>query len=243
MSETALVAGGWVAAGLTLFMFSFLWRDNPFFRAAEHLYLGAGMGWVFQATLYQTWLPRVWRPLLAGDLTVLVPALLGLTLVAQFFPRLAWISRYGFTFMVGYGAGLAIPPTLSTDFLRQVGGAIAPFADPAATPLSLLNALVAAAGFVCVLVYFFFSVEQRGPVKKASAAGLYFLVLYFGAAFGNTVMGRFSALYGRFDELYVYSGRDYFYATHALLAGLCLYFAAGALRRRRYAAANKKAAG
>ena len=48
MSDTVLIAGAWISAGLTIFLFSFLYKDNPFFKVAEHLYLGAGMGWWFQ---------------------------------------------------------------------------------------------------------------------------------------------------------------------------------------------------
>ena len=219
--------GGWVAAGLTICLFSFLYKDNPFFKVAEHLYLGAGMGWLFQVYLFRTWKPKVFLPLMEGQYSVLIPTLLGLSLVTQFFPRISWISRYGFTFIMGYGSGLVIPLTISTDFLKQIGGTIAPFMVSeinSGNIMSLLNGTFVAFGFICVLFYFFFSVEHKGAVKKASNIGIYFLMLYFGAAFGNTVMGRFSLLYGRFDDLYKYSAPDYFYATHVVLGLLVAYF-------------------
>jgi uncharacterized membrane protein YwzB len=215
--------GGWVAAGLTLCLFSFLYKDNPFFKVAEHLYLGVGMGWLFQVYLFQTWKPKVFLPLMDGQYSVLVPTLLGLSLVTQFFPRISWISRYGFTFIMGYGSGLVIPLEISTNFLRQIGGSISPFIG-ATGPWDLFNGALVAFGFICVLFYFFFSVEHKGAVKKASNVGIYFLMLYFGAAFGNTVMGRFSLLYGRFDDLYKYSDAGYFYATHVVLGLLVAYF-------------------
>ena len=237
MSETMFIFGGWVAAGLTIFLFSFLYKDNPFFKVAEHLYLGAGMGWVFQTVLFQTWIPKVWEPLTkAGDYTVLIPTLLGLTLVTQFFPRVSWLSRYGFTFIMGYGSGLVIPLTISTDLLKQIGGTMAPFMVSEITRgniWSLVNGAIVAIGFICVLFYFFFSVEHKGAIKKASNIGIYFLMLYFGAAFGNTVMGRFSLLYGRFDDLYKYSAPKYFYATHVILAALVIYFIVDHFRTRK----------
>ncbi|KAF0125625.1 MAG: hypothetical protein FD189_1425 [Elusimicrobia bacterium] len=218
-----MIFGGWMAAGLTLCIYSFLYKDNPFFKVAEHLYLGAGMGWVFQVTFFQTWKPRVWDALMDGQFVVLIPTVLGLSLMTQFFPRISWISRYGFTFIMGYGAGLVIPLEITTNFLRQIGGTIAPFAGGAGF-WAMVNGAIIAFGFICVLFYFFFSVEQKGVVKKASNIGIYFLMLYFGAAFGNTVMGRFSLLYGRFDDLYKYSGSGYFYATHVVLGLLVAYF-------------------
>lgn len=236
MSDTMLIFGGWVAAGLTIFLFSFLYKDNPFFKVTEHLYLGAGMGWVFQTVLYQTWIPKVWEPLQAGDYYVLIPTILGLSLVTQFFPKISWVSRYGFTFIMGYGSGLVIPLTISTDFLKQIGGTISPFMVSEISRAnigSLINGSIVAIGFICVLFYFFFSVEHKGVVKKASNIGIYFLMLYFGAAFGNTVMGRFSLLYGRFDDLYKYSAPKYFYASHVILGALVLYFLVDHFRKKK----------
>ena len=225
MSHTVIVAGAWLSAGLTIFLFSFLYKDNPFFKVAEHLYLGAGMGWWFQVYLYGVLQPKVWTPLMNHDWMVIVPSLLGLSLVTQFIPKISWISRYGFTFLMGYGSGLAIPVGLSTDFINQIGGTIQPFAGlTGMSPFALFNALLVAVGVICVLFYFFFSLEHKGPVKKASNLGIYFLMVYFGAAFGNTVMARFSLLYGRFDTLYSFSSKNYFYATQAILIAMIGYF-------------------
>ncbi len=227
MSETWMIAGAWLAAGLTIFLFSFLYKDNPFFKIAEHLYLGAGMGWWFQVYLYSIWKPKVWEPLTGTPhhWGVLIPAVLGLSLVTQFMPKISWISRYGFTFLMGYGAGLAVPAGLSTDFMSQVAGTIKPLSMMASmSPFAIFNALLVAFGVICVLFYFFFSVEHKGHYKKVSNIGIYFLMVYFGAAFGNTVMARFSLLYGRFDDLYSFSGARYFYATQIILVGMVVYF-------------------
>jgi hypothetical protein len=233
MSETWMIAGAWVAAGLTIFLFSFLYKDNPFFKIAEHLYLGAGMGWWFQVYLYNIWKPKVWEPLMNHDFMVLIPAVLGLSLVTQFIPKISWISRYGFTFMMGYGAGLAVPAGLSTDFISQIGGTIKPLSMMASmTPFAIFNSLLVAFGVICVLFYFFFSVEHKGHFKKVSNVGIYFLMIYFGAAFGNTVMARFSLLYGRFDDLYAFSASKYMYATQFILAGMIVYFAVHGLKNR-----------
>ncbi len=230
MSETWLILGGWVAAGLTIFIFSFLYKDNPFFKTAEHLYLGAGMGWLFQVSVTTVWIPKIWEPVVKNEWLVIIPAIMGLSLLTQFIPKISWISRYGFTFLMGYGAGLAIPTALSTNFMSQIGGTIKPFSQLASmSPFDIFGALVVAAGTISVLFYFFFSMEHKGHLKKVSTVGIYFLMIYFGAAFGNTVMARFSLLYGRFDELYTYSGSYFFYATQAILAAMVLYFILHAL--------------
>ncbi len=225
MSDTMLIAGAWLSAGLTIFLFSFLYKDNPFFKAAEHLYLGAGMGWWFQVYFYSVLQPKVWVPIMNHDWLVIIPSLLGLSLITQFIPKISWISRYGFTFLMGYGSGLVIPASLATDFMNQIGGTIQPFVHISGmSPFGIFNALAVAVGLICVLFYFFFSVEHKGPAKKLSNIGIYFLMIYFGAAFGNTVMARFSLLYGRFDLLYTYSQPKYFYASQILLVAIVVYF-------------------
>lgn len=225
-ADLSLLSGAWVCAGLTICLYSFLYRDNPLFKIAEHLYLGAGMGWLFQLTLFNVWKLKIFEPLAGGDMSPVLPALLGLSLVAQRWRRFAWISRYGFAFLMGYGAGLAIPTSIASNFMAQLQGTIEPFLPGSAAYSSftaLFNAVFLAAGFLCVLSRFFFTFG-KGGMGKASAAGGYILMLYFGASFGSAVAGRFSMLYGRFAQLHEYSGPQYLYAVPVLLLGAALFF-------------------
>jgi len=221
----SIILGGWVSVGLTIFLFSFLYKDNPLFKFAEHLYLGAGMGWWVQVLLFGTWIPKAWDPLVNGEFSLIIPVVLGLSLFTQFIPKYSWVSRYGFTFLMGYGAGLVLPLNLATDFMNQIAGTIRPFGNLAALSYgAILNYILIALGLVCVLCYFYFSVEQKGIIKKASNVGIYFLMIYFGASFGNTVMGRFALLYGRFDLLNDMASPMYWYATPVIVGLTVLYF-------------------
>ena len=56
-------------------------------------------------------------------------------------------------------------------------------------------------GVISTLTYFFFSVEHRGAIGGVSKIGIVFLMIGFGSAFGNTVMGRVSLLIQRIDFL------------------------------------------
>ncbi|MCX7698236.1 MAG: hypothetical protein N2114_02065 [Candidatus Goldbacteria bacterium] len=231
--DITIIFGAWIAAGLTLFIFSFLYKDNPFFRIAEHFYMGVGLAWHIQIVIYKLLIPQIWDPFkkafISGDyVTVtmtIIPTILGISLITQFIPKYSWISRYGFTFMMGYAAGLALPAVLTTDFINQILGTIEPFANIMNMSTGqFINALIMIIGSISVLFYFFFSVEHTKPIKKVSNIGIYFLMIYFGASFGNTVMARFSLLYGRFDILVKYSGAEYLYATAWIAAGLAIYF-------------------
>ena len=47
--------GVWIAALLTLGIFSFLYKDNPVYKFCEHLFVGVrpGTGWSSPTTLHQ----------------------------------------------------------------------------------------------------------------------------------------------------------------------------------------------
>ncbi len=82
-------------AFFTLAIFSFLYRDNPVFKFAEHVFAGLSAGYyaglIFQSVIKQ----QVWIPLTQdGRILVLVPALLGLLMFARFFPRIGWLTRW-----------------------------------------------------------------------------------------------------------------------------------------------------
>jgi hypothetical protein len=78
---------------------------------------------------------------------------------------------------------------------------------------SLINNLLIFIGVICVLSYFFFSLEHRGALKISGKIGIYFLMITFGSSYGYTVMARVSVLIGRISSLYTYNTSHYAYAT------------------------------
>lgn len=44
--EFSALLGAWVAAFLTIGIFSYLYKDNPFYKAAEHLFVGVSAGYL-----------------------------------------------------------------------------------------------------------------------------------------------------------------------------------------------------
>ena len=55
--------GIWIAAVLTLCIYSFLYRDNPFYRFAEHLLVGMSVGYIIVITIYFGFIPYAWTPI------------------------------------------------------------------------------------------------------------------------------------------------------------------------------------
>jgi hypothetical protein len=223
MSSEVLL-GAWVATGLSLFMYSFLYKDNPFFKLGEHIYVGASVGYGLVITYYEVMVKKLYVPMMQQrEWWLLVPTFLGLLVLARFIPPIAWVSRYAFAFIVGVGSGVAIPRVISSLILQQVQGTLRPLitigdGGMVGITFATFNTLLILIGVVSVLFYFFFSIEHTGVVQRVARVGIYFLMVSFGAAFGYTVMARMSLLIGRFDELILYASADYGYATLVLLA-------------------------
>jgi hypothetical protein len=205
--------GVWVAAALTLCVFSFLYRDNPFYRFAEHLFVGVSAGYYLVLNFWSVIVANLWDPLSAafdgqhgpafaarlGDYRgfLLVPALLGLLLFSRFVPRVGWLARWSLALIIGVYAGLKTTGFAQSDFVAQVHGSIQPlWTGHWGTSLS---AIVFTVGLVCTLLFFYFSREQKGVLGGASRLGVFFLMVSFGAGYGYTVMSRISLLIGRFQ--------------------------------------------
>lgn len=221
-----VVIGAWVAVAFSLCMYSFLYKDNPFFKFGEHVFVGISVGYLLIITYYQVMANKLYIPMTQqGKWWLLLPAFLGLLLLARFIPSIAWLSRIAFAFLLGISSGLAIPRQISSFILKQVEGTLKPLvivSDGGVAWITWagLNALLVLIGVVSVLFYFFFSLEHTGAVRRVARVGIYFLMVSFGAAFGYTVMARMSLLIGRFDELTVYASASYGYATPILLAAM-----------------------
>lgn len=203
--------GIWVAAFLTLSIYSVLYRDNPFYRFAEHLFVGVSVGYGIVLSIYQGLVPfalkPLWETVKTGEtegFIKLIPIGIGLLFFARLSPRHTWLIRYPIAILIGFGSGIAIPNVLRANVFEQTRGTIEPFAAIYAGTLSswgIFEAVLMVVGVICTLTYFFFAVEHRGPVKWLSKLGIAFLMIGFGSAFGNTVMGRVALLIQRVDFL------------------------------------------
>ena len=51
--------GIWIGAGLTLCIYSFLYKDNPFYKFAEHIYVGVSTGYLVCTAYFNAIKPYV----------------------------------------------------------------------------------------------------------------------------------------------------------------------------------------
>jgi len=191
------IFGNWVAAFLTLCIFSFLIKDNPLYKFAEHIFIGVSAGYWMAISYQQVLIPKLVNQLRDGDYWSLVPLVLGIILILRLVPRISWISRWTLAFLVGITAGFQIVYTMEAQVLKQVSATVLPLVTGATLTSLILNWIVVF-GVMCGLVYFYFSVEHKGVFfGGASRVGIYVLMIAFGASFGYTVMARVSLLIGR----------------------------------------------
>ncbi len=187
------VLGIWIAGLLTLCIFSFLYRDNPFYKFAEHLYVGISAGfWLVYLWFFDVW-PMLIQPFLAergmGRYVLLIPGALGIIMLTRWFARISWFSRWAIAFTVGIGAGLGI--------VTSIHGFIIPQMQATLVPLNTINSVILVGGVITVILYFYFSREHKGMLGGATRVGIVFIMVSFGASFGYTVMARISLLIGR----------------------------------------------
>ncbi len=195
--------GVWIGGFLTLCIFSFLYRDNPFFRFAESLFAGVSLGYYIGIVAVNTFVPNLIQPLVhdfSGQIDLLIPLLLGLNLYTRFIPRIAWMARISLAVYIAYYVGINMVQKLQGEVVPQIGSTILHPIGGALTPVDNLVMIV---GVLAVLIYFYFSAEHKRAVGIASRIGIWFLMLGFGAAFGYTVMGRVSLLIGRMNYLFI----------------------------------------
>jgi len=193
----------WVGAFFTLAIYSFLYKENPVYRLAEHLVVGISAGYGIAITYDMVLGPRLIMPLIEGNSWVLlVPAFLGLLYITRFFPKISWLSRYPIAFVMGTGMGVGFPLTMKASVLRQLEATMVPFYTSDMSWDVVAGNLVLILGTLTALIYFFFSKPHKGLFfGTGSKIGIWVIMIGFGATFGFTVMGRISLLIGRVQFL------------------------------------------
>ena len=193
----------WIAALLTLAVFSFLYKDNIVYKLVEALFVGVSAGYSIVIIVKHSFIPNIWNPLFVQkNLLYLIPFLLGLLFFSMLSKKTAYLTRIPFAFLLGTGAGFALPLVFQTNVVEQVKGTML-FAPSHYSDMSMfLNAIVIFVGVITVLFYFFFSRSQNGKYNIFVKTGIAFIMIGFGASFGYTVMARLSLLVGRLYFLF-----------------------------------------
>jgi len=137
-----------------------------------------------------TVVPKLIQPLFYdGKLLYLIPGLLGLLMFMRLLPKGGYLSRIPMALIIGAGAGMTIPAYTQARIIAHMKASM--------VSLVTIDGVIIVVALSCTLMYFFFSKEQRGAYGVLAKLGIYFLMIFFGATFGYTVMSRISLLIGR----------------------------------------------
>jgi hypothetical protein len=201
MSDSPIV---WVGALATLALYSILYRENPVYRFAEHLFVGLATGYGVYVLWTEVLLPKWWSPLLGGQWWWIFALVAGAMYYTLYFKRLAWMSRMVMLTMMGFSAGLVFRAWWG-QYVPQIRSAIAKplLYQPMRAPYIHLDNLLFVIILVTVLTYFLFSFEHQNLlVRRTAQTGRWVMMIGFGAIFGSTVMARLSLFIGRLVFLF-----------------------------------------
>ncbi|MFC1475917.1 hypothetical protein ACFLQW_02845 [Candidatus Zixiibacteriota bacterium] len=207
-----------LGAFFTIGIFSFLYKDNPYYKFSEAVFVGISAGYWFVSLFWQNMYSKLIVGVMAAFNTtfvqgagwddrwmMLVGGLLGILMLMRLFPKAGWISRWPLAVVVGATAGLYFINYFVSNGIIQLGASAGPLQRyDAAGNLdwwATISQGVLVVGTLSGLIYFYFSKEHKGAFGGVAKIGIWTLMLTFGASFGYTVMSRMSLLIGRMDYL------------------------------------------
>lgn len=117
MSNSPIV---WLAAFTTIAMISFMFRpDNQAYQITQNAFVGVAAGNAIVVG-WQNFNSQAIKPLMSGQISYIIPILIGLLLFSRFIPRAQWLSRYPLALLVASGAGVGLAGAVQAQFLTQI---------------------------------------------------------------------------------------------------------------------------
>lgn len=132
------VIGVWIAAFLTLGIMSFLYKDNPWYKFCEAIFVGISAGYWFASLFWQNLYSKFWtnwEPAMSAlisdgrleyNLLYTGAGIFGLMMLLRLIPSIGWISRWPLSMVVGATSGLYLINYLVSNAIRQIESTIQP---------------------------------------------------------------------------------------------------------------------
>jgi hypothetical protein len=196
----------WLGALATLALYSILYRENPVYRFAEHLFVGLATGYGVYTIWNEVLKTKWWTPMVGqGQWWWIFALVAGGMYYTLYSKRLSWMSRLVMLTTMGFTAGQVFR-WWSGLYVPQIRSAMAEkplFYSPWREPYVHLDNLLFVFILVSVLTYFLFSFEHQNLlVRRTAQTGRWVMMIGFGAIFGSTVMARLSLFIGRLVFLF-----------------------------------------
>ncbi len=204
--------GVWVAAILTIMVYSYLLGDNPLYGLAEHLLVGSAIAYAVIVAVHSVLIPRLIVPLRNGSWPYVIPLVLGVLLLTKVKASWAPMGNVSMGLLMGVGVALAVSGALLGTIWPQVTGTIVPL-KPSAYPnggwVGVAQAAIIIIGTIGALLYFHFSKGTSGGLGRLwsglvggwAKVGHWAIMIAFGAIFASLIMSRVSLFVGRMQFL------------------------------------------
>jgi hypothetical protein len=191
----------WTAVFFTLGIYSILYRENPWYRIAESIYLGVAVGYgVSQDLLYvkNQWTGQ-WNDSTGMMVLFFIILLIGVLWYGRFTKSTFFIYRWPLAIVVGTGIGLALRTVVDAQFLQQIRSQVQTPFFVAGNMGSTINNILIQIMVPSVLLYFWFTgtARESAPMKVVEKIARYTMMAGFGSAYGYTVLTRMSLFIGR----------------------------------------------
>lgn len=210
----------------TLAIFSFLYRENAFYRVFEFFFIGLATAIGITATVKTFLWPQVVLPLFGADrvalpsgaylepysnlrLLYLLPMAFGMLYYFIVSERHRWLAQLVIGFSLGVGGGFAFKATVNEMF-PQIKESLRPLYI-AGDMMGSINNIIFVATLLLVFSYFFFTFQSARVTEGGTPSAAYKKILpslsrllmmaCFGAFFGSTIMARMALLVDRIDFL------------------------------------------
>jgi hypothetical protein len=210
--------GLFIAAGLTLMVFSYIFGDNVLFKLASHIFVGVAVGYAILVAWYQVFYPA----LSSGNVISVLPALiLCVLLIFKIRPTQGGVTNVlgslALAFVLGVGAALALGGALFGTLVPQMSAMVNISLNPNHYPdtenevglVLWLNNIIIVLGTIGTFFYFTFAVRSEGVlggvregfVRFWAGMGRLMLIFTLGALFASTVSSRVALLVSRLQFL------------------------------------------
>ena len=210
--------GPFIAAGLTLMVFSYIFGDNVLFKLATHIFVGVAVGYAMIVVWHQVFYPA----LSSGNVVSVLPALiLCVLLIFKIRPTQGGVTNalgsLALAFVLGVGVALAIGGALLGTLLPQISAMVNISLNPNHYPdtenevglVLWLNNIIMVLGAIGTFFYFTFTVRSQGFlgglregfVRFWAGMGRLMLIFTLGALFANAFSSRVALLVSRLQFL------------------------------------------
>jgi hypothetical protein len=175
-------------------IWSWLFRgDNQVFQFSETIFVAFAAGHFVNMSLSAIQNMAI-EPILRAQWIYVIPVILGIASLTTLSEKYFWISRYPLAIIIGVSTGLSTRGLIRVDIVNQLNASIG--------NLSLIG-IAEIIIMVCVISYFFF-IYLKKVGTTLGTLGRYFMMIAFGALFGNGVVGGFSYLIQVLLEIFNY---------------------------------------